>query len=51
MLTGRSRPEAFDGMNVVVVGLGNTGSDISDALIGHASSISVSHNHGAFVVS
>lgn len=37
-------------MRVVVLGLGNTGGDICDALIGHASSIYVSHNHGAVVV-
>ena len=37
-------------MKVVILGLGNTGADICDALIGHASSIYASHNNGAVVV-
>jgi dimethylaniline monooxygenase (N-oxide forming) len=45
------RPEAFTGKKVVVLGLGNTGSDIADILVGHASSIYISHSHGAIVVS
>lgn len=32
------------------MGLGNTGSDIADALVGHASEISISHHHGAVIV-
>ncbi|KAJ4262725.1 hypothetical protein NW757_000981 [Fusarium falciforme] len=44
------RPEAFTGKKVVVLGLGNTGSDIADILVGHASSIYISHNHGAIVL-
>lgn len=44
------RPEAFAGQRVVIVGLGNTGSDIADALVGHASHISISHHHGAVIV-
>ncbi|KAJ3534390.1 hypothetical protein NM208_g7560 [Fusarium decemcellulare] len=43
------RPEAFDGKRVIVLGLGNTGSDVADTLIGHASSVFISHNHGALV--
>lgn len=45
------RPEVFAGQRVVVVGLGNSGPDVCHELIGHASSISISHNHGAVVVS
>lgn len=37
-------------MNVVVVGLGNTGGDIANVLVGHASTISIAHNHGAVIV-
>jgi dimethylaniline monooxygenase (N-oxide forming) len=44
------RAEDFDGMRVVIVGLGNTGGDIADDLVGHASSISISHNRGAVIV-
>ncbi|RMJ18789.1 hypothetical protein CDV36_001567 [Fusarium kuroshium] len=44
------RPEAFTGKKVVVLGLGNTGSDIADTLIGYASSICISHNNGALVL-
>ncbi|PTB44171.1 hypothetical protein M441DRAFT_186554 [Trichoderma asperellum CBS 433.97] len=44
------KPEAFDGQKVVVVGLGNSGGDIVDALIGHASHISLSHNGGAVIM-
>ncbi|KAM5384325.1 hypothetical protein ACJZ2D_001630 [Fusarium nematophilum] len=43
------RPETFLGKKIIVLGLGNTGSDTAEALIGHASSISISHNHGAIV--
>jgi dimethylaniline monooxygenase (N-oxide forming) len=50
MQTDIPRPEALDGQRVVVVGLGNSGSDIVDALIGHASHISLSHNGGAIIV-
>ncbi|KAL5086630.1 hypothetical protein Trisim1_008882 [Trichoderma cf. simile WF8] len=57
MFTGRlihskafKRPEVFSGQRVVVVGLGNTGSDIADALVGHASEISISHHHGAVIM-
>ncbi|KND92990.1 Dimethylaniline monooxygenase [N-oxide-forming] 3 [Tolypocladium ophioglossoides CBS 100239] len=46
---GFKRPGAFAGMKVVVLGLGNTGGDICDALVGHASSIYLSHNNGAVV--
>lgn len=35
----------------MVVGLGNSGPDVCHELIGHASSISISHNRGAMVVS
>lgn len=35
----------------MVVGLGNSGGDVCHELIGHASSISLSHNHGAIIVS
>ncbi|KAL7951736.1 flavin monooxygenase-like protein [Trichoderma barbatum] len=47
---GFKKPEAFAGQRVVIVGLGNTGSDIANALVGHASDISISHHHGAVVV-
>ncbi|ETR98328.1 FAD/NAD(P)-binding domain-containing protein [Trichoderma reesei RUT C-30] len=47
---GFKKPEAFAGQRVVVVGLGNTGSDIADALVGHASNISISHHHGAVIM-
>ncbi|KAL7938595.1 flavin monooxygenase-like protein [Trichoderma chlorosporum] len=47
---GFKKPEAFAGQRVVIVGLGNTGSDVADALVGHASQISISHHHGAIVV-
>lgn len=50
MRADRPRPEALDGQKVVVVGLGNSGGDIVDALIGHASHISLSHNGGAIIV-
>ncbi|KAH7322739.1 flavin monooxygenase-like protein [Stachybotrys elegans] len=42
--------DAFTGKRVVIVGLGNTGGDIADDLIGHASSISISHNRGAVIM-
>ncbi|KAL7817425.1 flavin monooxygenase-like protein [Trichoderma aethiopicum] len=47
---GFKKPEAFAGQRVVIVGLGNTGSDIADALVGHASHISISHHHGAVIM-
>lgn len=47
---GGFRPEGFDGKKVLILGLGNTGGDIADVLVGHASSISISHNHGAVIV-
>lgn len=46
----KSRPEAFAGLRVVIAGLGNTGSDVADALVGHASNIALSHHHGAVIV-
>ncbi|KFA67783.1 hypothetical protein S40285_04500 [Stachybotrys chlorohalonatus IBT 40285] len=44
------RADAFRDMHVVIVGLGNTGGDIADDLIGHASSISISHKRGAVIM-
>ena len=46
-----TRPKEFTDENVIVVGMGHTGVDVTDALIGHAASISISHNSGAIVVS
>lgn len=45
-----SRPEVFSGKKVIVLGLGNTGGDIVDALTGSASSVFIAHNNGAVVV-
>ncbi|CAM1509044.1 Fc.00g027830.m01.CDS01 [Cosmosporella sp. VM-42] len=44
------RPEVFDGKKVLILGLGNTGGDVADTLIGHASKISIAHNHGAIIL-
>ncbi|KAF7558843.1 hypothetical protein G7046_g5305 [Stylonectria norvegica] len=44
------RPEAFDGKRVIILGLGNTGGDIADLLVGHASSVSISHSRGAIII-
>lgn len=48
--TDKPRPQAFDGQRVIVVGLGNSGGDTVDALIGHASHISLSHNGRGIVI-
>jgi dimethylaniline monooxygenase (N-oxide forming) len=45
------RSEEFRGRRVVVLGLGNTGGDVADALVGIASSVTLSHNRGAVIVS
>jgi thioredoxin reductase len=45
------RAGGFAGQRVIVVGLGNSSGDVCHELIGHASSILLSHNRGAVVVS
>ncbi|MCJ1380564.1 hypothetical protein MMC17_003672 [Xylographa soralifera] len=40
------RPEAFTGQKVVVVGLGNSAADTATGLVGHASTIYLSHRRG-----
>jgi dimethylaniline monooxygenase (N-oxide forming) len=44
-------PEPYEGKNVVVVGLGNTGPDTACDLVGHASKVSLSHRKGHAIVS
>jgi dimethylaniline monooxygenase (N-oxide forming) len=44
-------PEPFEGMRVVVVGMGNTGPDTACDLIGHASKVYLSHRKGHAIVS
>jgi cation diffusion facilitator CzcD-associated flavoprotein CzcO len=51
MADATPRPEDFVGSTVVILGLGNTGNDVAEELVGKASSVSVAHNHGAIVVS
>lgn len=36
---------------MVVVGLGNSGADISTSLVGYATEVFVSHRAGAYIVS
>ncbi len=43
-------PEGFDGANVVVVGLGNTGADIAVELSSHAASVTLSTRSGAHIL-
>jgi thioredoxin reductase len=49
--TRDASPELFKGKKVIVVGMGNTGADTAAALVGIADRVSISHNHGAIVVS
>ncbi|KAK7432321.1 hypothetical protein QQZ08_001269 [Neonectria magnoliae] len=44
------RPDSFAGKRVIVLGLGNTGNDIAEELVGKASSVLIAHNHGAIVL-
>jgi dimethylaniline monooxygenase (N-oxide forming) len=44
-------PEPYEGKRVVIVGLGNTGSDTACDLVGHASKIWISHRAGHAIVS
>ena len=46
-----SRPDAYCGQAVLVVGLGSTAADIACDLVGHASKIYLSHRRGNHVVS
>ncbi|KAL6414436.1 FAD/NAD(P)-binding domain-containing protein [Ilyonectria robusta] len=44
------RPDSFVGENVVILGLGNTGNDVAEELVGKAASVAIAHNHGAVVL-
>ncbi|WYZ46684.1 hypothetical protein EsH8_IX_000909 [Colletotrichum jinshuiense] len=44
------RPENFDGKDVLVVGLGNSGADTATSLVGHANKIYASHREGSLVL-
>ncbi|KAH7143675.1 flavin monooxygenase-like protein [Dactylonectria macrodidyma] len=44
------RPDSFVGQKVIILGLGNTGNDIAEELVGKASRVSIAHNHGAVVL-
>lgn len=46
-----SRPQDFKDKRVLILGMGNTGGDVADALVGVASSVAISHNRGAVIVS
>lgn len=46
----RTKPKRFEGKRVVVVGLGNSGADISTSLVGYAKVVYVSHRAGAYIV-
>ncbi|KAF7546689.1 hypothetical protein G7Z17_g8245 [Cylindrodendrum hubeiense] len=39
----------IQGEKVVILGLGNTGNDVAEELVGKASSVAIAHNHGAVV--
>jgi hypothetical protein len=43
-------PDLFDGADVVIVGLGNTGADIASELALHANSVTLSTRSGAYVL-
>ncbi|KAI5458602.1 flavin monooxygenase-like protein [Mariannaea sp. PMI_226] len=43
-------PDNFVGKKVIVLGLGNTGNDVAEELVGKAESISIAHNHGAVIL-
>jgi cation diffusion facilitator CzcD-associated flavoprotein CzcO len=45
------RPDKYQGKRVLLVGLGNTGGDVAEALAGIASEVCIAHNHGVFIVS
>ena len=45
------RPQDFEGKDVLVLGLGNTGADVAVSLVGHARQVYISHRHGTYIVS